>query len=217
MHYRLACWVLILIPAFVYGQRQAHLSLNLAPLIMGTGELRGEWQLANSLSFEAALGMRWQGTQLSEPQLGALSQYIQPKNRGGFMSAGFRTFTKAANPYQYPFFAFNLTGVYYDEEIIVPDYTTGTYQIEAASGVRLGGSATLGFNLWISNRLNMDLALQMGYSKPREDLLAYYYPGMGYSTFGYGIIGVKGGHVQPVIALRYVIREDPRDKLRRME
>ncbi|MDX2245391.1 MAG: hypothetical protein SF052_01340 [Bacteroidia bacterium] len=212
--------VLLLLPFCIYAQPKTDLGVNLAALMMGTGDVRADIHLTPGVALQLGAGVRNQNrnSEGKAPSFQALGDFIQQKNRAAYFSVGSRLTNPQEDVYEYPYMGFHLTGVWYQENLLPEDPLNGNPAVvHSTSGFKLGISTTIGFSLRLTSTLYADLAVQMGYSKPREDLLAYYLPGLGYSTFGYGYIGVKGGHLQPVITLRYTIIKDRRMRIREME
>lgn len=211
--------LLLLLPFCIHAQPKTDLGVNMAALMMGTGDIRATMQMTPGISLELGAGVRNQNRNREgvAPGFQALGDFIQQKNRAAYFSVGGRLINPHEDVYEYPYMGFHLTGVWYQENLLPEDPLHGNPASVSTSGFKLGASTTIGFSLRISNILYIDLAAQMGYSKPRKDLLAYYLPGLGFSTFGYGYIGVRGGHLQPVITLRYTIIKDRRMRIREME
>ncbi|MEZ4850424.1 MAG: DUF3575 domain-containing protein [Bacteroidia bacterium] len=213
--YYLLAWLVV--PIFVLAQPKTDLGINVTPLAVGTVDFQGGMKLNPSFWLQFSGGFRAQSKKSSDPlRTRFLESYSQLKNYGAFLSIGGRLVNPLEDEYEFPFIGFHLTGVYYNETL-TPDDPSGGLPPRNVQGIKLGLSTTIGFSLRINPRLYADLAIQMGYSKPRNDLLAYYLPGMGYSTFGYGFIGVKGGHIQPIIAFKYTIVRDRREVIRDKE
>ncbi len=194
------------------------MGINAPAFLLGTLDLRSEIQLAPKFSLQLGSSFRYQDNQQrKEPRIKALSNYVELLNQGISLSVGGRLYEQDLSDYQYPFIAFDLTGVYYREKYLTEAPGGGGLTEQEVSGLRLAATATIGFVLRVSDYINMDLGIQFGYSPPREDLLAYYYPGVGYMTFGLGALGVKGGHIQPVFSIRYNIIRDKRQRIHGME
>ncbi|MEO0898528.1 MAG: hypothetical protein AAFY71_19095 [Bacteroidota bacterium] len=209
--------IVLLLPALSFCQLRTHVGVNVPAAMVGTLDIRSEIQMAPRFSLQLATGIRHQNNEdRAEPRIRALSDYINLLNQGLFLSVGGRLYEQDLSDYQYPFIAFDLTGVYYRDRYLSQD-AQGNSIKEEATGFRIGGTATIGFVVRITEYINADLGIQFGYSPPRRDLLAYYHPGMGYMTFGLGVLGVKGGHIQPLIALRYNIIRDKRQRIHSME
>lgn len=212
---RLCLITLLLIPYSLMAQSKTELGINVASFLAGTLDIRASRQMTPALSLQLGTGLRLQGR---DPEgrlraLDGLSDYVQQRNTGAYFSVGGRLINPQEDEYEYPYIGFHLIGVYYKDDLL-PEYTPPAGQNpETVSGLKLGFSTTIGFSFRLTPRMYLDLAAQMGYSPPREDLLAYYLPGMGYSTFGFGYIGVRGGHIQPVITLKYTLIQDQRRKL----
>jgi hypothetical protein len=214
---RIFCFPLLLFPTLLFAQVRTHVGVNLGSLPLQALELRVDMEVAKHFALQIHTGFRSQNHDTDQPpRLGALATYVQPRNQSLFFSLGGRVFNRVGD-YDYPYLALDAVGIYYNDKVQRYNHADRSVVTEETQGFRLGGTMTLGFVLRISERLHSDLALQMGYTKPREDVLAYYFPGMGYSTYGLGIIGVRGGHVQPVISLKYNIVQDRRQRIRRME
>lgn len=212
-----ATLIILLLPALCFSQLRTHVGINLPAMLMGTLDLRSEIQLAPKFSLQLGSAIRHQNNELrSEPRIRALANYVNLFNQSFSISVGGRLYEQDLSDYQYPFIAFDLTGIYY-REWYVNSGPGGSNQKTEARDFRIGGTATIGFVVRITEYINADLGIQFGYSPPREDLLAYYYPGMGYMTYGLGALGVKGGHIQPLISFRYNIIRDKRQRLHSME
>ncbi|MEL6671946.1 MAG: DUF3575 domain-containing protein [Bacteroidota bacterium] len=206
--------LLFLSPA--YSQGDIHIGLQLSPLLIRTVDLHVEQQLTSFFSWEGGLGFRQQTLQNGEPaRFAFIENYIQPRNQSAFLRVGGRFYNQI--DWDYPYIAVNLTGSYFSEEINPTQGTTGPTR--EVRGWQWGMSTTIGFVIRVSERWHLDLGMQMGYANPRpkDDVLAYYTPGLGYSSFGLGRIGVDGGHFQPVICLKYNVVQDKRKKIRDME
>lgn len=201
------------------AQYRTYLGINVSPLILNTLEVRADMQLTPGFAVQSSLGMRLQrNLDGRPPSLGALSNFVGRQNYAGFLSLGARFINPADNRYDYPFLAIDFTGLYLDEEYLLTDQSGGGLPTPVAfRGFTFGVSATMGFVVYVSDRWRADLGLQIGYAPPRDDLVAYFYPGLGYSTFGRGIIGIRGGHIQPLIAFKYNILQDRRQRIRSME
>ncbi|MEZ4826430.1 MAG: hypothetical protein R3C61_09065 [Bacteroidia bacterium] len=215
------CYVvlLLLLPLCTFTQPKTDIGVNLAALLMGTGDVSANLQLTKGVSLQFGAGVRNQNRtdEGRVPGFQALTDFIQQKNRAAYLSFGGRLVNPVENEFEYPFIGFQLTGAWYQENLLPEDPLNNNPNAQSVSGFKLGFSTTIGFSLRITPLLYTDLAVQMGYSKPREDILAYYLPGLGYSTYGYGYIGVKGGHLQPVISLRYTLIKDRRVRIREKE
>jgi hypothetical protein len=214
-------WVfvpLFLLPSLLSAQHQLQVGINVPALVMNTLDFRVGWKLTPSFILEGATGFRQQEVPAgATPRVAVLHDFIQQHNQGGFLSVGGRFVNTADNRYEFPFIAFDLTGIYFRDEIMRPT-TNGTEPSpETFSGFRWGGSMTIGFSIRLKNRLYLDLGMQMGYSPPREIPLQYFYGGMGFSTYRPSAFGVKGGHIQPLVCLKYTLIQDRRDRLRDME
>ncbi len=212
---RLTVLAFVLIPVFSAAQKKSYLGINVTPLVINTVDMRYERQVAKHFALQAGAGFRFQNRDSSViPPFGFLKNYVELHNYGAFLSAGGRVFDR--NSTEYPYIAFDLIGAYFDEKIQSDDGNGGT-RVWNASGLKTGGTLTIGFVTELFDRVHLDVALQFGYAPPRDDLNAYYLPGMGYSTYGLGIIGVRGGHLQPIVNLKYNLVKDPRQRIREME
>lgn len=212
-----ATLVILLLPALCFSQLRTHVGLNLPAALMGTLDLRSEIQLAPKFSLQLGTALRHQNNEFrSEPRIRALANYVNLFNQSISLSVGGRLYEQDLSDYQYPFIAFDLTGIYYREWYLDAGLG-GSNQKKQATDFRIGGTATIGFVVRITEYINADLGIQFGYSPPRKDLLAYYYPGMGYMTYGLGALGVRGGHIQPLISFRYNIIRDKRQRIHEME
>ncbi|GAB4403586.1 MAG: hypothetical protein OHK0039_02960 [Bacteroidia bacterium] len=187
-------------------------------MLINTLEVRGEMKINEGLHVQATTGLRLQHRNVADPYRSRfLAPFVQEQNRAFFVAVGGRLINPADNRYDFPFIAFDLVLLRYDEIVFVPGQGGMLPTSVHVRGWQPGATATIGFDIYISKRWRADLALQMGYAPPRKDLLEYYAPGMGYSTFGRGIIGVKGGHIQPQLSLKYNIIKDKRQIIREMD
>lgn len=206
--------LLLCIPLLGYAQRRTHLGLNLAPLAVGTLDARLESQLTRKVSLGMTIGGRMQGRKAGDsPSLGFLGDYINLKNRAFFLGVGAKFIHQDPLDYEYPFLAVDLTGMYLHDTYQVQD-ALGNVVEATAKGFRWGASLTMGFVLRVSDDIWVDLAGQIGYSPNRPELIAYYLPNVGYSTFGYSYVGGRSFHVQPIITVRYNIIKDKRQRIR---
>lgn len=193
------------------AQESTWLGIQLTPLAIGTLDLHLERHLTPTASLHIGAGFRSQQIDRREPRVKLLSDFSNLGNTAAYSSLALRL----ANPEtgtDYPYVQFGLTGIWYQDQ-----YLTILGEQRISQGVGWGPSATIGYLIHVDDRWKFDLGLQMGYSAPRQDLLAYYYPGLGYSTFGPGRYGVKGGHVQPVVVLTYKIIQSKRERIRLAE
>ncbi len=204
---RIICTISCTLPFLVCAQRSTHLGVQVAPMAIGTLDIHVEQRLTNTVSLHLATGFRTQRIDRREPRVILLSDFFHQSNSGAFLSLGLRLFNPETGE-DFPYVQFGLTGLSYKDR-----YIGSGGQTEVSSGWAWGPSATIGYVIHANTYWEVDLGLQMGYSAPRTDLLAYYYPGLGYSTFGLGRYGVRGGHVQPVITVKYKIRLDERERL----
>lgn len=199
------------------AQIRTDVGVNLTPLLLNSLDVQAEWQLQPTFSLVAQTGIRYQTQEPDQPvTISPLSEYMQPRNVGGFVSLGGRFFNREVNEYQYPFIQLNLVGSYYDEELLNLD-DDGNFYRSATRGFRVGVSSTIGFVIRVTNRASLDLAVQVGYTPPRDDIHIYYIPGMGYTTYGIDAISVKGAHVNPMFVFKYNIFQTPREKMYNME
>lgn len=199
--------ILLLPPCCGWGQQRARLGLQVTPLALGTVDLHWEQEILRTLSWQAGMGVRYQELGVRDPRVGPLSNFVDRQNVGGYLAAGLRLFDPETG-IDYPYLQFTLVASWYNEQFMPPGGS-----LTRSRGWLLGGTATFGYQVKLADRWHLDLGLQMGYAPPREDQLSYYATGMGYSTFGLGRYGVRGGHVQPVILLKYLIRMNARDRL----
>ncbi|MFK7922965.1 MAG: hypothetical protein AB8H47_13460 [Bacteroidia bacterium] len=208
--------LLLLLPLRLWAQERTFVGINLAPLLINTFDFRAERQLSPVFNLQLAAGFRHQKVeQENSPRVALLKDYIDESNDGAFLSIGGRIFNDSANPYEFPYIALNLNANWYRDRVLdrsLPTPTTVQYD-----GWKLGGTFTLGFVIYIMDRLYVDLGLQIGYSPMRADLLSYYLGGMGYTTFGSNRFSLEGAHFQPVITLKYEIVQDKRARLRDQE
>ena len=208
-------WVCTLLAV---GQGNIHLGLNASPLIINTIDLQTELQISSNFALQIGLGGRYQNRKEPDPAgSGFLSEYVAARNHGAFLSVGGRIFN--FSEWDYPYFALDVVGSYFNEEILLPNSPAPNPQTRKVQGLKLGVAATMGFMIRLSDRYYLDLGMKMGYSPPRpkEDVLAYYLTGMGFSTFGLGRLGVDGGHFQPVVTLKYNLIKGKRQRILEME
>ncbi|MDP5170278.1 MAG: hypothetical protein NWR72_08525 [Bacteroidia bacterium] len=209
---KLLAWICILLfPEMILGQGSVYLGLQATPLSIGTFDVHAENRLTNTMSLYLGTGFRTQQIDRREPRVRLLNDFSNLGNTATFLTLGIRLFNPETG-IDYPYVQFGLTGLWYRDRFL-----NDAGEQEISSDITWGPSATIGYVLNVNLRWTIDLGLQMGYSAPRTDLLAYYYPGLGFSTFGLGRYGVVGGHVQPVVALKYKIRLSDREKLRLAE
>ncbi|MEO0469321.1 MAG: hypothetical protein AAF206_06870 [Bacteroidota bacterium] len=212
---RLLVIVCLLPPLLSTGQNNTFVGLNLAPLILNTLDLRFEQEIYPFASVQAGFGIRNQ--RLGDDTFNRISflrNYVQRRNGGGYLSVGGRIFSKADNRYQYPYIGLDFIASYYNENVFVNNPNFSPVGFRDVNAVKFGTSVTIGFVLWINDRLYVDAGIQMGYSTARRDILTYYLPGLGYSTFGAGRYGVRGGHVQPILRFKYNLFPDRRTRIR---
>lgn len=201
----------LLLGSGLFAQEATWLGLQVTPLAIGTLDLQLERQLTPTASLHVGMGVRTQQIDRREPRVKLLSDFSNVGNTATYTSLGLRLFNPETGT-DFPYVQFGLTGVWYRDQ-----YLTLLGEQKISQGIAWGPSATIGYLIHFDKRWELDLGLQMGYSASRQDLLAYYYPGLGYSTFGPGRYGVKGGHVQPVVTLRYKIIQNKRERIREME
>ncbi|MEM6346591.1 MAG: hypothetical protein AAF927_22070 [Bacteroidota bacterium] len=208
--------LLLLLPLRLWAQERTFVGINLAPLLINTFELRLERQLSPVFNLQVAGGFRYQNVgSENRPRVSLLKDYIDYSNAGLHLSVGGRIFNDSANPYEFPYIALNLNANWYRDRVL--DRSLPTPAIVQYDGLKLGGTFTLGFVIYIMERLYVDLGLQIAYSPMRADLLSYYLGGMGYTTFGSNRFSLEGAHFQPVITLKYEIFRDKRARLRDQE
>ena len=199
----------------VYAQKKTFVGLNLAPLLVNTYDIRLEHQLSPHFAIQGAIGFRKQQRSAGEnPRIVPLKDYIQFENQAISFSFGGRIFNRSA--LKYPYIALDITGVYYDE-LIEPRIINGGQNVLSVENFKIGSTVTIGMVSRLFSRVELDMGLQFGYAGPRDELLAYYFPGMGYTTFGFGRYGVEGGHLQPIVTIRYDLIKDKRSRIRQME
>lgn len=197
----------------VMGQSQTYVGINVSPLLVNTLDARWEHQFNANLAIQGAVGFRSQDRAQGEfPRIAPLKDYVQFRNNAFFFSVGGRIFNRMLP--KYPYIALDFTGVYYDE-LIQP--RSSSVKIQEVSNFKVGTTLTIGMVSQLFPRFYVDFGLQFGYASPRDELLVYYLPGMGYTTFGFGKYGVEGGLVQPVITLKYDLFKDKRQRIREME
>jgi len=205
-------YVVLLFPVLCWAQRNTYVGINIAPLLVNTLDLRFEHQINPLLSLQLATGMRFQQISPGEtPRIAPLEDYLQPENKAIFLSLGARL--TGPQTTDYPYISFDITHVHYWEEI-VPRIPNGTQGFTSVNDTKLGAMVTIGMISRITARLFLDVGIQFGYAQPRNDLLAYYFPGMGYTTFGFSKYGVEGGHFQPILTLKYNLIKNRRMRLR---
>lgn len=204
-------YALLLLPFLMWGQRDIYIGINVAPILVNTLDIRFEYPTTPFLALEGGIGFRAQGREIDEtPRIAPLKDYIQPKNRATFLSLGARVFN--AQTGNYPYISVNFSMIRYTEEIW-PRNTTPTQPIEVQDNV-WATTLTIGLVSSLGPRWDLDLGIQFGYSPPRENLLAYYYPGAGYTSFGFGKWGVEGGHFQPIVTFKYNLVKNRRYRIR---
>lgn len=192
-------------------QQRSYIGINVPSLLVSTLDVRTEHSLNERFALQGAFAVRTQGKEPNEtPQIAPLKDYIQIKNRAMSLSLGARIFDRQFS--EYPYIALDISGVYYNETII-PRNKSKAIDV---SDVKWGGTLTIGMVTELFERVHLDLGLQFGYSKPRNDLLAYYLPGLGYTSFGFGRYGIEGGHFQPVANIKYNLTKDRRRRIRQM-
>ena len=187
-----------------------YVGINVAPLLVNTLDLRFEYPASNFWALEGGFGFRTQSRGINEtPRIAPLKDYIQPSNRAAFLLLGARIFSQ--NSINYPYISFNFSMIRYEENIF-PRNSTTTQPVSVANNI-WATTLTVGLVSRLAPRWDLDVGIQFGYSPPREDLLAYYYPGAGYTSFGFGKWGVEGGHFQPVLTFKYNLAKNKRLRL----
>ncbi len=203
--------------SYLYGQIRTDVGVNLTPLLLNSLDVQAEWQLAETFSLVANTGLRYQTQEPDQmPTIGVLREYMQPRNFGSYLAVSGRFFDREVNEYQYPFIQFGVVGSYYRESVL-RDPNRGFTSRTTVQGLRLGITSTIGFVIRLTERANLDLALQMGYTQPREDLLVYYTPGLGYTTYGIDAVSIKGAHITPMLTFKYNILQSKRQRIHNME
>ncbi len=203
-------YALMVIPLFSWGQRDMYIGINVAPILVNTLDLRFEYPTSSFMALEGGLGFRVQGREIGEtPRIAPLKDYIQPRNRAAFFSFGARVFTPQSG--NYPYISLNFSMIRYSEDIW-PRNATPRQPISVEDNI-WASTLTIGFVSSLAPRWDLDVGIQFGYSPPREDLLAYYYPGAGYTSFGFGKWGVEGGHFQPVVTFKYNLVKNRRYRI----
>jgi hypothetical protein len=199
------------------AQVRTDIGINLTPLLLNNLDLQAEWQFTESFSLVANTGLRYQtlGPD-AQPPIRALSEYVHPSNFGTYFAASARWFNHEVNEYHYPFIQVGAIGSYY-EETLASLNSDGQVVRRSVSGFRFGLSTTIGFVVRITERAHLDLAMQMAFTKARQDLLNYYMPGMGFTTYGIDAISVRGAHFQPRIVFKYNIRQTKRQRIHNMK
>ncbi len=207
------CLCLLLLPLCLLAQQRTLVGLNFSPLLINTLDLRVERQVHPNVSLQFATGFRQQKVgENNLPRVSLLKDYIHVRDQGAFLSVGGRLFNATPNSYEYPYVSLDLTGAYYkDSYINHPDFDD---PVKTFQGWKLGGSMSLGFVIYLANRLYLDLGLQLGYSPMRPYTESYYLGGLGYTTFGPNRFSWEGAHFQPIITLKYVVLRDKRDRIR---
>ncbi len=218
--------ILFILPYNLYGQNRLFIGANFPSLIFGTLEIKSEYQFKRNLALQVGLGLRAQGREIGEKlSFAALQGYIEPRNRAVSLSIGTRIFNPPDYRYEreFPFIQVDFIGSYYNETIEISDPNTNNLFTKDVSGLKWGVAFQVGYHAWLFNRFYLDIALQLGYSKARsnkageETVLAYYLPNLGFTTFGLNRIGFEGGHILPVINVKYYLIQNKRDKIRDMD
>jgi len=158
------------------------------------------------MAVTATLGGRYQNRENKQGDvfLSALGDYIDIKNTGAFVTVGVQAYDSKAN--ESPYFGLSFVSSYYNERVITGFDPDQVPIIEDVSGVSLGVTGEVGLRLKIAKgKLLMNLGLQLGYIPVRKDILSYYTGGAGFSTFGFGILSVRGLHAQPTLTFSYNI------------
>lgn len=203
-------FVSLLLCSTAFAQQKTYLRVNLPALIMGSYEVSLERHLSDISALELGIGFRHQRLDSGETaSFQSLARFRGLRNHSLAGTIGIRFFED--NPYEHPFIAFHLTGVYYEDRIETTDAG-----IQDFKGFRLGGAVTLGFTFPMGERLGLDVAMQLGYTKPRErpEPSSYYFPGLGFVVADFNILSIAGAHFQPIFALRYKIQRSRRDRIR---
>lgn len=209
-----------------YAQNRLYLGINIPSLIFGTLDFQSEYQIRSGLAIQMGLGLRAQGREVGEKlSFPALQGYIEPKNRAISFSVGTRIFNPPNYRYEreYPFILVHFVGSYYNETIEIEDQINNGFKTREVSGLKWGVALGVGYHVWLSKRIYLDIGLQLAYSSARsnrsgeETVLAYYIPQLGFTTFGLNRIGFEGGHIRPVLTLKYYLIQNKRDRIRDME
>ncbi|MEM6804940.1 MAG: hypothetical protein AAF696_26315 [Bacteroidota bacterium] len=211
-------WVLF--PCISICQDQTLVGLNLSPLLINTVDIQFERHVMPSIALQLGTGFRLQSRSGEDPvSPGFLSDYIALRNRGAYLSLGARFSTP--DEWDYPYIAFEVVTSYFNENIVPPPPGPGLPSMPPrhVKDFKVGVNANIGFMLRVANKLYLDVGIEMGYTspRPRHDVLAYYLPGMGISTFGLGRVGVEGGYFQPTLAVKYLLKRDKRIRIREMK
>lgn len=209
--------LLVMLPFCLFAQlekvRNTYVGLNLTPLMMNTLDLRYEQQLHDNMSLNIGAGGRYhnRGDNSTKTSLiGVFDDYIFIKNTGAFLSAGVKFHDKNVN--ETPYIGIDVIGHYYQDRLYTGlDTIDGTPTLadpQDFNGFDLGVSGTIGFMFhFAKKRLMLDLALQIGYAKAREEINTNYIPGLGYSTYGLvNLLSVPGMYMRPIVALKYNIK-----------
>lgn len=195
------------------AQIRTDVGVNLTPLLLNSLDVQAEWQVLRTFSIVGQTGLRYQTQAIDQPpRIGPLAEFMQPRNVGAYVGLAGRWFNPEVNEYQYPFVQLGFMASYYDEELLRID-GNGEFYRQAAAGVQFGITSTIGFVIRLTERANLDLALQMGYAPPREDVQIYYTAGMGYTTYGVDAISIPGAHLQPMITFKYNIQQSRRQRI----
>lgn len=203
-------WLLML-PALCLGQKKTTLGLNLAPLVVNGVDVKLEKHVLHNLSLQVGAGFRVQNRSLQDVEkVRLLDRFIHERNASAFISTGFRVFDPSLN--EYPYVGIQVTGIYYNET-----YKHTDQEFIQNKGLGWGFTFNLGYLFKLGKRLSLDLGMQIGYAPPRNDPKFYYYSGIGYTTRGLDVIGYEGGHIQPVLMVKYTILRDPRSKILEQE
>ncbi|RMG62499.1 MAG: hypothetical protein D6722_18415 [Bacteroidetes bacterium] len=210
---------LLIASSLLPAQSRTYLGVNVSPLILNTLEVRADVEVSPGFALQSSLGVRFQRRPDEQPAfLDALTPFSNRHNYGAFLAVGGRFINPADNRYDFPFVAIDLIGFYADDEYLLADQGSGSPP-EAVRDQRLslGAMVTMGFVVYVTKRWRADLGLQMGYTPPPPDRVEYFYPGLGFSTYGRGIIGLRGGHIQPLISLKYNLIQDKRQRIHSMD
>lgn len=208
-------YVLLLIPCSLFAQDNAYLGINLPALLINTADFRFERQVTSKFAFQMGMGFRLQSRDSTwDPGFKPIGEFSNLKNHAAYLAVGGRLFDEPPRfNTDFPYVSFEWVGAYYNETFIQRREPLQP-QIVEAKGVKWGVSVQAGFVTEITKRLYLDVALQVGYSAPRPDLLGYYIPNLGYTLFGIDLVSIKGAHFQPIITAKYLLKKDKRRRIR---
>ncbi len=205
--------LLLFLPLISFAQRPLTVGLNVTPLVIGTLDLQVEKPLGKITALQFGAGFRAQNSRNKTGSfLRMFDRFHALENNAFYFSVGGRIFEMPAPDHEYSYMAFDVFGIYYNETIKNIDHS-----IEQKKGFNVGASLTFGMVFPLPGRFTIDLGLRMGYFPPREEPPIYFLPGIGFTTLGLDLIGVKGGHVLPLVMVKYNLIKDKRTRIREQE